>query len=172
MSLLCKMGGRLITLWEPFSCDNTVSGAVSRVGSRGRTLPLALTLKESVTLEGAVPREGRWSSYHRDRPGVSGKTLMPGTLSGWESKPYFRREREWWESVANSGDRLLNQGSESRLLSYSLCYLCLFTWYSPWILYHLSENTNTEPRERILFSMLRQGSEEKMPPGPLRWQQQ
>lgn len=65
MSLLCKMGGRLITLWEPFSCDNTVPGAVSRVGSRGRPLPLALTLKESVTLEGAVPREGRWSSYQR-----------------------------------------------------------------------------------------------------------
>lgn len=50
MSLLCRMGGRLITLWEPFSWDNTIPGAVSRVGSHDRTLPLALTLKASVTL--------------------------------------------------------------------------------------------------------------------------
>lgn len=84
ISLSCRMGGRLITLWEPFSWDNTVPEAVSRVGSHGRTLLLALTLKESVTLT-VAPRKGTWSSYHRGRPGASGK--MPGTL------PAFGDER-------------------------------------------------------------------------------
>lgn len=166
------MGGRLITLWEPFSCDNTVPGAVSRVGSRGRTLPLALTLKESVTLEGAVPREGRWSSYQRQARSQWEDVNAWNPVRMGEQAIFQKRRGMVGVCVDNSGDRLLNQGSESGLLSCSLRYLCLFTWYSPWILYHLSENTNTEPRERILFSMLRQGSEEKMPPGPLRWQQQ
>lgn len=98
MSLLCKMGGRLITLWEPFSCDNTVPGAVSRVGSRGRPLPLALTLKESVTLEGAVPREGRWSSYQRQARSQWEDVNAWSTVRMGE-QAILRREGGWWESV-------------------------------------------------------------------------
>lgn len=62
MSLLCRVGGRLITLWEPFSWDNTIPGVVARAGSHVRNLPLALTLKESVTLR-VVPRERRCPAF-------------------------------------------------------------------------------------------------------------
>lgn len=71
MSLRCRVGGRLISLWEPFSWDKTDPRVVSRAGSHVRILPMALSLKESVILR-AAPQGGRWPPIHRGRPGTSG----------------------------------------------------------------------------------------------------